>query len=654
MKIGLGEQQQRRGIRPALRYGLLASDLLLSVGAVALATGVADVHSATAGQCLILAAVLFASGAYAQFRYESARTFDFHDVLRLLGGAIAGTLLALVLVWIVPTPLSHLSGRLVAVSAMLAFILRMFVRIGMVLARTKILTHRPNAQRVLVIGVGLPALSLIRAIQEDRDLPMSVVGCVDDGAVKRVDGVPVLGAIEDLPAVLKKQQIDSVIVAIPAAPLQLINRIKELCSSHAPDAPQPTVKVVPDAAELLSDRVTVSRIRDIRLEDVLVREPVVVDTAALRPYLEDQIVLVTGAGGSIGSELCRQIVAFEPRLLLLLGHGENSLFAIEEELRYKYGFTRSKMILADVADACAMRAAFGRHYPRIVFHAAAHKHVPIVEDNICEAVRNNVLGTHTVALAAAATGTAKFVLLSTDKAVNPTSVMGLTKRMAELICQSFAGGSATEFVSVRFGNVLGSRGSVLPTFKRQVAAGGPVTITHRDMKRYFMTIPEAVSLVLQAMSMGRDGEVFVLDMGDPIRIIDLAESVIRLSGYVPYRDIDVVETSMRPGEKLFEEILTNREDFTRTSHHRLFIAKQDRLNYGDLGIAVPRLSRAVRASDWGTALGIMQEFVPEFEPGAHLKVAARTRIAVERDAIAAASNGKAAHEIVFVGTGRSA
>ncbi len=275
-------------------------------------------------------------------------------------------------------------------------------------------------------------------------------------------------------------------------------------------------------------------------------------------------------------------------------------------------------MLADVADGPAIRAVFSKYRPRIVFHAAAHKHVPIVEDNICEAVRNNVLGTRTVALAAAASGAAKFVLLSTDKAVNPTSVMGLTKRMAELICQSFAGGSSTEFVVVRFGNVLGSRGSVVPTFKQQVANGGPVTITHRDMQRYFMTIPEAVSLVLQAMSMGNDGEVFVLDMGDPIKILHLAEQVIRLSGFDPYRDIDIVETSIRPGEKLFEEILTHKEDFNRTSHERLFIAKQDRIDYSRIGIAMERAQRAIRMGDWRVALDVLREFVPEYTPGAHL------------------------------------
>jgi FlaA1/EpsC-like NDP-sugar epimerase len=625
MTIGMSTEPHVRGIRPELRYGLLVADCALSVAAVALATQISFVHTATLGQLGLLALILFITGSYGQFRYESARTFDFHDVLRLLSGAIAGAIVAYICIWVVPSPLHHLSGRLVAVSAMAAFTMRMFVRIALVLVRTRVLTHRPNAQRVIVVGVGITAFSLIREIQEDRDLPKLVARC----------------------------QIDSVIVAIPAAPLQTINRIKELCSTvHTASGGSPTVKVVPNASDLLSDRVTISRIRDIRLEDVLSREPVVVDTVALRPHLENQVVLVTGAGGSIGSELCRQIVNFDPRLIVLLGHGENSLFAIEQELRYNYGFTKTRMLLADVADACAVRSIFGRYYPRIVFHAAAHKHVPIVEANICEAVRNNVLGTRTVALAAAATGTAKFVLLSTDKAVNPSSVMGLTKRMAELVCQSFAGGSATEFVSVRFGNVLGSRGSVIPIFKQQVASGGPVTITHRDMKRYFMTIPEAVSLVLQAMSMGRDGEVFVLDMGDPIKILDLAESVIRLSGFTPYRDINIVETAIRPGEKLFEEILTNREDFTHTSHERLLIAKQDRLEYSALGRAMVALGRAVRTSDWRSALGTMRQFVPEYSPGEHLVLGEAPGTAVvERDVIESKpssilSNGSGAFEEV--------
>jgi FlaA1/EpsC-like NDP-sugar epimerase len=640
MKFAPGLDSTVRDIRPELRFGLLISDFILLVTAVELARIVGDLYKSTHGQLALLVALLFISGAYVQWRYESARTFDFHDVLRLLMGAVGGTLLAFAFVWFIPSPLWHSSGRIVVIAAMLGFILRMFLRIALVLLRTYILTRRPNAQKVIIVGVGIPAVSLVRAIHEDRDLPMRVIGCIDDGlAVKRVDGVKILGGIEDLPKIISRIQPDSVIVAIPAPPLALINRVKALCSrgEHAP-----MVKVLPDAVDILNDKVTVSRMRDIRLEDVLSREPVVVDTAALRPHLEDQVVLVTGAGGSIGSELCRQIATFEPKLVLLLGHGENSLFAIEQELRNTYKFTRTKMVLADVADAACIRNVFSTYRPRIVFHAAAHKHVPIVEDNICEAVRNNVFGTRTVALAAAASGAAKFVLLSTDKAVNPTSVMGLTKRMSELICQSFAGGSSTEFVVVRFGNVLGSRGSVVPVFKQQVANGGPVTITDREMQRYFMTIPEAVSLVLQAMSMGNDGEVFVLDMGDPIKILHLAEQVIRLSGFEPYRDIDIVETSIRPGEKLFEEILTHKEDFNRTSHQRLFIAKQDRVDYSRIGLAMERAQRAVRMGDWRVALDVLREFVPEFTPGPHLLPPG---INVERNEIASAS-GTNATEVV--------
>ncbi len=606
-----------RTIRPLLRAGLFAADCITVGFAVSLAPIVGDVHTASREQLGIMALILLLFGAYVQFRYESARTFDFHDVVRLLVGAIAGALLALAFEQL-PTPLSMASGRLVVIAALLAFVLRMFVRIGLVMARTWWYTRRPEAKRVLIVGHGIAGHQTAKAILEDRNMPMVVVGCLEDGvSEKRIDGVRILGKIPDLPNVVHRRSIDTVLVAITGSPLNVINEVREL-ALQIPEDTRPGVTVVPDAAELLTERLTVSRMRDIRLEDVLKRDPVVIDTVGIRPHLEGQVVLVTGAGGSIGSEICRQIVGFDPQQVLLLGHGENSLFQIERELSERYNFDRTKMILADVADPSAIRNVFTTFRPRVVLHAAAHKHVPIVEGNICEAVRNNVIGTKVVALAAAAAGCAKFVMLSTDKAVNPTSVMGATKRMSELVCQSFAGGSATEFVSVRFGNVLGSRGSVIPIFKQQVQAGGPVTITHRDMVRYFMTIPEAVSLVLQAMSMGVDGEVFVLDMGAPVKILDLAEQVIRLSGLEPYKDINIVEKGIRPGEKLFEEILTDSEGFTRTSHERLFIAKQQRLDYARLNDGIDRLRAVVRRSDSAGAVRILKEFVPEFTPGTHL------------------------------------
>lgn len=353
--------------------------------------------------------------------------------------------------------------------------------------------------------------------------------------------------------------------------------------------------------------------------DVLLnRPPAHIDLEHVSPYVRDNVVLVTGAGGSIGSEICRQVSTLEPKQLLLMGHGENSLFAIQQELAER-GFQRTRIVLADVGDIHAVRNVFASGQPDIVLHAAAHKHVPILEQNVCEAVRNNVFGTHNVALAAAAAGTGRVVLLSTDKAVNPTSVMGATKRACELICQSFAHRTPTEFMSVRFGNVLGSRGSVLPLFIRQVQRGGPVTITHRDMERFFMTIPEAVSLVLEAMVMGYDGQVFVLDMGKPMKIIDVARRVIEYHGYVPDRDIDIVETGMRPGERLYEELLTEVEGMTRTNHERLYIAQQERVEYDLVAASIAELQRAVRISDARATVSLLQTLVPSFTPGAHLQ-----------------------------------
>jgi FlaA1/EpsC-like NDP-sugar epimerase len=352
--------------------------------------------------------------------------------------------------------------------------------------------------------------------------------------------------------------------------------------------------------------------------DVLLnRPPARIDLAHVEPYVKDSVVLVTGAGGSIGSEICRQVASLQPKRLLLLGHGENSLFAIQQELGER-GFDRTKIVLADVGDIQAIRNVFAQGQPDIVLHAAAHKHVPILEENVCEAIRNNVFGTHNVALAAAAAGTGRVVLLSTDKAVNPTSIMGATKRACELICQSFAHRTPTEFVSVRFGNVLGSRGSVLPLFIRQVRSGGPVTITHRQMERFFMTIPEAVSLVLEAMAIGYDGQVFVLDMGKPMKIIDVARRVIELHGLIPYRDIDIVETGMRPGERLYEELLTAGEGMTQTSHERLWIAEQERVEYDVVAAAIADLQRAVRICDTQSAVSVLRKLVPSFTPGPHL------------------------------------
>ncbi len=481
--------------------------------------------------------------------------------------------------------------------------------------------RKPNAQRAIVIGSKDAARAVLRLLDARADLPFDVVACLDDETDRTsVEGVPVVGAIERLPDAVSRYRAGCVIIASSNLSPERVRGINEMCSQLvAPDGGKILVKVMPEVADLLMGMVHVSRLRDVCLEDLLQRKGVNVDAALAAPHLRNQVVLVTGAGGSIGGEICRQIAAFEPRLLLLLGHGENSLFAIDQELR-SLGFTRTRIVVADVADSALIRRVFTRFRPHLVFHAAAHKHVPIVEHNICEAVRNNVLGTQVVALAAAASGVAKFVMISTDKAVNPSSMMGATKRAAEMICQSFERRTGTEFVSVRFGNVLGSRGSVIHTFKSQIERGGPVTVTHPDMVRHFMTIPEAVSLVLEAMAIGRDGQVFVMDMGEPVRVVDLAENLIALSGLRPYEDIDIVFSGIRPGEKLFEEILTARERENPTANARLFMAQQERIEYELLSDTLGRLDLAVRTPDPAGVVNLMQRLVPSYTPSQTLLV----------------------------------
>lgn len=374
----------------------------------------------------------------------------------------------------------------------------------------------------------------------------------------------------------------------------------------------PQVKVVSNPANLLLGAQDVSFVCDLGSQELLQRGPVHVDLSNVGECIENQTVLVTGAGGSIGSELCRQISVFNPARIILVGHGENSLFSIQQELALHYDFTRSVLVLADVADAARIRNVFSEYRPHIVFHAAAHKHVPLVENNICEAVKNNVLGTHVVALAAAAAGCAKFVLLSTDKAVQPSSVMGATKRVAELICQSFAHRTPTEFVSVRFGNVLGSRGSALSLFKLQIDNGGPVTVTHPAMERYFMTIPEAVSLVLEAMAIGRDGQVMVLEMGKPVNITTLAEAFIRLFGLRPGADVAISYTGIRPGEKLYEELLTAQEGLTKTQNEGILAAQQEQLDYQVVQAAIQEFRFATHVNDEASILKTLRALVPSF------------------------------------------
>lgn len=595
--------------------------------------------AASLGAVFVLAQLTFGA-----FRIESEFEITDREATGILLSCLLGAAIASALTLLVLHNRTLVNAAIVAgfITAVAVLALRLLALTGVKRSQAK----RPGAVPAIIVGSGDAAGSLVRLIYENRNFAYSVAGCVDDEPLASVvSGSPILGGIDDLPILIAKHGVGSVIIAIPAASAQLIKRIMNCClEAKGYEGKTPAVKILPGVMELLNDGVKVSRIRSVQPEDLLPRDPVKVDLGEIVPHVENRVILVTGAGGSIGSELCRQIVGLNPSLLLLLGHGENSLFAIDEELRLQFHFHRTKIILADVADAARIRNVFSEYHPHVVFHAAAHKHVPIVEANVCEAVRNNILGTHVVALAAAAAGAAKFVLLSTDKAVNPTSVMGATKRMSEIISQSFVNQTGTEFVTVRFGNVLESRGSVIPIFKKQIENGGPVTITHRDMQRYFMTIPEAVSLVLQAMAIGRDGQVLVLDMGKPVNILNLAKTLITLSGLTPYRDVGIIETGIRPGEKLFEEILTSHEGLSTTSHARLFIAQQERVAYETLALGLRALDSGIRTGDRRLVVDVLRNFVPSFQPGPHLSDGKFDGVAVPVEAHqnVPSSNGHAA------------
>lgn len=430
----------------------------------------------------------------------------------------------------------------------------------------------PGGRRCVIVGAGAAGEMVVRGLLQDGGISYWPVGFVDDDPKKQgvsIHGVPVLGPRSCLLEILKSQGIDAVLIAMPSAPPLVIRDTVNIARKGGAKE----IKIVPFLSELYTGRLSSSDIRSVRPEDILPREPVSVDLGSVREFLEGKRVLVTGAAGSIGSELCRQVLRFNPAELLALDFDETGLFNIESNLLSLYPGKNFKIIVGDIRDRDKMRLIFQSVRPHVVFHAAAYKHVPIMETYPEEAVKTNVFGTKILMEEAQKAGVESFVLISTDKAVNPVSIMGMTKRVAEILALSMENGSSTRYIAVRFGNVLGSRGSVIPTFIEQIRRGGPVTITHPEMERYFMTIPEAVLLVLQAGTMGRSGDVFVLDMGKPLKILDIARELIRFYGLEPEKDIPIVFTGIRPGEKLHEDLLTSEEGLATTSHKQIYIAK---------------------------------------------------------------------------------
>lgn len=431
--------------------------------------------------------------------------------------------------------------------------------------------HGPHMRRTMIIGAGEACNVVMRELEISTELDSKICCIIDDNPRKQgnyVHGVKVVGGRDKILEYVQKYEITEIVIAIPSADKREIQKILNICKNTSCD-----LKILPGVYQLVNGEVTVQKIRNVDIDDLLGREPIEITTEKIGRYVSDKVVLVTGGGGSIGSELCRQIAANGPRQLIIFDIYENNAYDIQQELRTKYPNLNLVVLIGSVRNGRKLNSVFAQYRPDIVYHAAAHKHVPLMEDSPNEAIKNNVFGTYKTALAADKYGVGKFVLISTDKAVNPTNIMGASKRMCEMIIQTFNNHSKTEFVAVRFGNVLGSNGSVIPLFKKQIEAGGPVTVTHPDIIRYFMTIPEAVSLVLQAGASAKGGEIFVLDMGEPVKIVDLAKNLIRLSGYTLGVDIDIKYTGLRPGEKLYEEILMDEEGLQSTENNLIHIGK---------------------------------------------------------------------------------
>lgn len=463
--------------------------------------------------------------------------------------------------------------------------------------------------KVLVIGAGDAGAMLAREIERYHSGKRKIIGFIDDDRDKQgktMFGIRVLGSRYDIEQVVADTDANEIIIAMPSVKGKEIKEIIDVCKNT-----NCKLTILPGVYEIIEGTVSVNQLRPVEVEDLLGRDPVKLDTKNVSAYITGKVVLITGAGGSIGSEICRQVAKMQPKKMLLLGKGENSIYEISQELSIEYPQIRKVPIIADVRDEERINGIMDYFHPHVVFHAAAHKHVPLLEYQPMEAVRNNVLGTKVVAEAASKNGVETFVMISTDKAVNPTSVMGCTKRVAEMFVQSMNSISETRFAAVRFGNVLGSRGSVIPLFKKQIAKGGPVTVTHPDMKRYFMTIPEASQLVLQAGAMAEGGEVFVLDMGEPVKIYDLARDMITLSGMIPEVDIEIKFTGLRPGEKLFEELLSAEDGTEATQHKKIFTAMIKCVDKTKLDFQIRRLLEQTTGDN---VVEVLKETVPTYRP----------------------------------------
>ncbi|MDO8749591.1 MAG: nucleoside-diphosphate sugar epimerase/dehydratase [Dehalococcoidia bacterium] len=544
------------------------------------------------------------------WRYASVR-----DVLQVIKASTAGTIVFTPMVWMLfgqqgfPAGVLVMdwAGNVLALSG-IRLLGRLFQESLRPLKRSE-----PGVKRLLIVGAGDAGAALCREAQGRPEFGLAPVGFIDDDQWKAgasLLGIPVLGNRDDIPSVVAQQGVDTIVIAIPSASREQMRGIVERC--RAASVP---FRTLPPVRSILDGKVSMSALQEVEIADLLGREPVQLDQEALGRFLQGKRVLVTGAAGSIGSELARQIATFQPELLVLIDRSENQLFYFEAEFRQRFAALPVVAEVRDIANYPSVCSIMDRYRPHVIFHAAAFKHVPLMERVPDEAVRNNVIGTYLLAKAAQEKGVEKFVFISTDKAVNPTSVMGTTKRVAELLVQDMDRKGTTRFVAVRFGNVLGSNASVLPIFREQISKGGPVTVTHPEARRYFMTIPEAAQLVMQAGAIGSGGEIFVLDMGEPIRILDLARDLIYLSGHTPDKDIKIVFTGLRPGEKLYEELNFQGEDLLPTHHSKLKVLRGSGAQ-SDVEGHVARLAQELPGMTLEQIKVWLQALVPEYNPAA--------------------------------------
>ena len=562
---------------------------------------------------LPLVVAVYAAGLWAFGLFSGLwRYVGLHDLGRILWASIAGTVVFYGLVrgglgWVeYPRSVIILTG--VLVGGFLAGI-----RLAVRWFREWLQIVGPTARRVLIVGAGNAGELLVRDLQTNSAYNYRSVAFVDDDPVKqqvKVHGVPVLGTVSDIKGIVRRTESHEIIVAIPSASPKLMQRI--LVASEGCQVP---IKTLPNVKQLLDNHISVRHVRPLSLEDLLQREPIQTDLQELHPLLEGKRVLVTGAGGSIGAELCRQIARYRPAVLILFERHENSLYALDLELREMFPRVKTVAVIGDTTSRDRVGAVFSACSPQLIFHAAAHKHVPLMEQNPGEAVRNNIFGTRIVGEASLAAGVERFVLISTDKAINPTNVMGATKRIAECLVQGMNQRGPTLFTVVRFGNVLGSNGSVVPLFAEQIRKGGPVTVTHPEIKRYFMTIPESVQLILQASVRGQGGDVFVLDMGEQIRVADMARNMIVLSGLVPDQDVKITYTGLRAGEKLYEELFEHGERVEPTSHDKIKRAvSQMPFAQGELDRHLEEFDRLLPHSDSGGVIQKLQAMLSTYAP----------------------------------------